>query len=127
MFSRFEIRNPRFTTAQRGFVSRVFSGLLLSLIVIVAVNATAQAQNQPPVAKCKNITVSADRICMASITPADVDDGSADPDAGDTITLTLDNSGPFALGAHAVTLTARDSAGLTSSCTATVTVVDTTD
>jgi len=125
--SRFQIRNPKPTTVQRGFVLKVFSGLLLPLLVLVAVTAIAQAQNQPPVAKCKNITVSADSTCMASITPADVDDGSADPDAGDTIILTLDHSGPFALGAHTVTLTATDSAGLTSSCTATVTVVDTTD
>jgi len=125
--SRFQIRNPKSTTVQRGFVSKVFSGLLLPLFLFVAATAIAQAQNQPPVAKCKNITVSADSTCMAGITPANVDDGSADPDAGDTITLTLDSSGPFTLGAHTVTLTATDSAGLTSSCTATVTVVDTTD
>jgi hypothetical protein len=127
MFSRLEIRNPKSTTAQRGFVSKVFIGLLLPLLVFVVVDATAQAQNQPPVAKCKNITVSADSTCMASITPADVDDGSADPDVGDTIALSLDTSGPFGLGAHTVTLTATDSLGLTSSCMATVTVVDTTD
>ncbi len=125
--SRFQIRNPKSTTTRSGFVSTVFNGLLLPLLVIVAVNATAQAQNQPPVASCKDITVSANSTCMASITAADVDNGSADPDASDTITLTLDNSGPFGLGAHTVTLTATDLAGLTSSCTATVTVVDTTD
>lgn len=84
----------------------------------------AQPPNQLPVAKCRNIQVSADSSCMASITPADVNDGSFDPDSGDTITLTLDNSGPFGLGAHTVQLTATDNRGASSSCTATVTVVD---
>lgn len=87
----------------------------------------AQPPDQPPVAKCKNIQVSAGSSCTASIVPANIDNGSFDPDSGDTITLTLDHSGPFGLGAHTVTLTATDSHGLFSSCTATVTVVDNTN
>ena len=124
--SKFQVRYSKYMTAPRGIAGKVFK-LLLILMVFIAVNTTAQAQNQPPVARCKNITVSADSTCMATITPADVNDGSSDPDVGDTITLTLDNSGPFGLGAHTVTLTATDVAGASSSCTATVTVVDTTD
>ena len=85
-----------------------------------------QPPNQPPVASCKNIQVSAGTDCMASITASQVNNGSFDPDADDPITLTLNSSGPFGLGPHSVTLTATDSRGASSSCTATVTVVDTT-
>jgi N-acetylneuraminic acid mutarotase len=82
--------------------------------------------NNEPMARCRNITVSANSSCQASISPADVNDGSFDPDAGDTITLSLDNAGPFGLGSHTVTLTATDNHGASSSCTAMLTVVDTT-
>lgn len=83
--------------------------------------------NHPPVAQCRNIQVSAGSNCQASITAAQIDNGSFDPDPGDAIaTHTLDTSGPFGLGAHTVVLTVTDTHGAMSSCTATVTVVDTT-
>jgi hypothetical protein len=82
--------------------------------------------NQPPVARAQDITVSADKNCSAAITPQQVDNGSSDPDNGDSITLSLDNAGPFAVGQHQVTLTATDSHGASSSATANVNVVDTT-
>jgi uncharacterized repeat protein (TIGR03803 family) len=79
--------------------------------------------NRPPVARCHNVTVSAGANCTAD---ASVDDGSFDPDAGDTITLNQEPAGPYALGTNAVTLTVTDNHGATASCTATVTVVDST-
>ena len=86
-----------------------------------------QACNQPPVAQCKDISVSANSSCVASIVAADVDNGSFDPDNNDSIaSRTLDNSGPFGLGQHLVTLTVTDTHGASSSCTSTVTVSDTT-
>jgi hypothetical protein len=79
--------------------------------------------NQPPVALCQPVTVSADPdTCTAS---ASIDAGSFDPD-GDSLTLTQDPAGPYALGATLVTLTATDPLGESSSCSATVTVVDAT-
>ena len=78
--------------------------------------------NQVPVAKCKNVTVSADANCVAN---ASVDDGSFDPD-GDPITITQSPAGPYPKGTTTVLLTVRDPRGATSQCTATVTVVDTT-
>ncbi len=80
--------------------------------------------NRAPVARCKNVTVSSGADCAATVTPAQVNDGSSDPDTGDAINLSLDTTGPFGLGFHTVTLTATDLQGESSSCTATVTVVD---
>lgn len=79
--------------------------------------------NQPPVARSKNIEVAAGDSCGASVSASDVDAGSYDPD-GDSITLALDQAGPFGLGTHTVTLTATDSHGASNSSAATITVVD---
>lgn len=77
-------------------------------------------RNRPPVAECKNVTVSADNNCQAD---ASIDNGSYDPD-GDLITLTQSSAGPYGLGDTLVTLTVTDSYGATATCTGTVTVVD---
>jgi hypothetical protein len=69
------------------------------------------------------VTVSAGANCSAD---ASVDDGSFDPDAGDTITLSQKPPGPYPLGATPVTLTVTDNHGASSSCAATVMVMDTT-
>ena len=78
--------------------------------------------NQPPVAVCQDVTVSAGPDCTAD---ASVDDGSYDPD-GDPITVTQDPPGPYGLGDTDVTLTVTDDKGASDMCSATVTVVDTT-
>lgn len=75
-----------------------------------------------PVALCQNLTVSANSGCKAN---ASVDDGSYDPD-GDSIILTQSPPSPYGLGGTSVTLTVTDSNGAFASCSATVTVVDTT-
>jgi len=77
--------------------------------------------NHPPVAKCKNVIVSAGASCMAA---ASIDDGSFDPD-GDSITVSQSPPGPYPLGTTHVTLTVTDSKGAFSACAADVTVVDT--
>lgn len=79
--------------------------------------------DRAPVVRCKDVTLAADNSCTATITASDIDDGSSDPD-GDTVTLALDSTGPFSPGQHTVTLTASDNHGVSSSCTATVTVED---
>jgi uncharacterized repeat protein (TIGR03803 family) len=79
--------------------------------------------NRPPVARCHDVTVSAGTNCAAD---ASVDNGSFDPDAGDTITVRQEPPGPYPLGVTPVTLTATDNHGASNSCTAKVTVMDTT-
>jgi hypothetical protein len=78
--------------------------------------------NEPPVAICKNVTVSADAGCHAN---ASVDNGSYDPD-GDPMTITQDPAGPYSLGQTAVTLTVADDHGWVAACAGVVTVVDVT-
>jgi hypothetical protein len=76
--------------------------------------------NEAPVAVCADRTVAADGTCQAA---ASVDNGSFDPD-GDAIECVQVPSGPFGEGTTSVTLTCSDPQGASSSCTATVTVVD---
>lgn len=76
--------------------------------------------NELPVAKAKNVTVSADASCQAN---ASVDDGSFDPD-GDPITITQTPAGPYPLGVTPVLLTVTDPRGGTTQAMANVTVVD---
>jgi hypothetical protein len=78
--------------------------------------------NQVPIAKAKNVTVSADSSCHAN---ASIDDGSFDPD-GDALTITQSPAGPYPLGTTQVLLTVTDTKGATSQATGSVTVVDTT-
>ncbi|MBI5868086.1 MAG: HYR domain-containing protein [candidate division Zixibacteria bacterium] len=82
--------------------------------------------NRPPVAICQNITRNADASCLATVTPIEVDNGSYDPDPGQTLTYQLSPPGPFGLGANAVSLTVRDPQGRPADCGATITVVDAT-
>ena len=80
--------------------------------------------NQPPVALCRDVTVSADDLtCRAT---ASVNAGSYDPDCRpEPLHVSESPKGPFGLGSHAVTLVASD--GMDDvTCTGTVTVVDTT-
>lgn len=81
--------------------------------------------NRKPTAVGKDIEIAAGPDCQASIQPSDVDGGSSDPD-GDSITLSVDNIGPFSLGRHVVNLTATDPEGLFDTIEAIVTVVDAT-
>jgi hypothetical protein len=84
---------------------------------------TPFSTNQPPVAVCKDIRISANESCQATIAASDIDNGSFDPDGGNT-SLSVDSTGPFSLGEHPVILTATDDIGATASCTAIVNVAD---
>ena len=87
--------------------------------------------NRAPIAVCQNLTRSAGSTCTATVSASEVNNGSSDPD-GDSITFSLSPAGPYALGATTVTLTVTDHPSSpdrpskSSTCTATITVNDTT-
>jgi hypothetical protein len=79
--------------------------------------------NEAPVAICRDVARFANAMCLAPVAPAEVDNGSFDPD-GDPLTFSLAPPGPFGLGSTPVTLTVTDTVGHASTCTATVSVSD---
>ena len=79
--------------------------------------------NQPPVAVCQNITVSADANCVSSVPASAVDGGSSDSD-GDPLSFSISPNGPFFTGTSTVTLTVSDPSNSSDTCTATITVED---
>ncbi|MFD2725630.1 HYR-like domain-containing protein, partial [Hyunsoonleella rubra] len=80
--------------------------------------------NVPPVAICQDITVQLDASGNASITTADIDNGSNDACGIQSLALDITDFTCANVGANNVTLTVTDNNGNTSSCTATVTVED---
>lgn len=90
-------------------------------------SVTVHINGTPPTAVCKNITVALDANGHAVITGADVDGGSTATCGLQSITVSPSEFSCESLGQNTVTLTVTDIAGNTSTCTATVTVVDNTD
>tara|TARA_R110002074_G_scaffold129577_1_gene270790 strand:+ start:4773 stop:12011 length:7239 start_codon:yes stop_codon:yes gene_type:complete len=80
----------------------------------------------PPVAVCQDITVPLDATGNATITVADVDGGSFDNCAIDTISIDIDTFDCSDVGPNDVTLTVTDIYGNVSSCIAVVTIEDVT-
>jgi hypothetical protein len=85
-------------------------------VLQVAVTPTA---NQPPVAVCQDVEVTAEPGQCGAL--ASIDNGSYDPDGGELL-LSQDPAGPYPVGDTLVTLIAFDGE-LSASCQATVTVV----
>jgi gliding motility-associated-like protein len=80
--------------------------------------------NAPPVAICKNITVYLGAGGTVTITGADVDNGSNDPDGIASLVVAPNIFSCSEIGPNSVTLTVTDNAGKISTCSATVTVTD---
>lgn len=80
--------------------------------------------NTAPVAICKSITLPANGI-TANANAIDFNNGSTDAE-NDALTFSVSPAGPYALGTTQVVLTVSDPAGLSSTCNASITVVDST-
>jgi hypothetical protein len=78
-----------------------------------------------PVVNCQNVTIYLDANGAASITAADINNNSADNCAIISLTAGQTSFTCANLGANTVSLTATDASGNSSSCNATVTVLDT--
>ena len=81
--------------------------------------------NVNPDAVCQDITIYVDAAGDVSITPADVDGGSTDNCAIDNLAINEDAFDCNDLGTNLVTLTVTDVNGNVSTCTSTVTALDT--
>ena len=83
------------------------------------------ADNEAPVAACQDITVGLDPVTgMATITAADVDNGSTDNCGIASLSLDVSSFDCSMTGANTVTFTVTDNSGNASTCTSTVTVQD---
>ncbi|MCG2420495.1 HYR domain-containing protein, partial [Aequorivita sp. F47161] len=83
--------------------------------------------NEDPVAVCQDITIDLDPVTgMATITAADLDNGSMDNCAIASMTLDVSSFDCSNVGPNTVTMTVTDTAGRTATCTSTVTVQDVT-
>ncbi|HEU0010185.1 MAG TPA: HYR domain-containing protein [Verrucomicrobiae bacterium] len=82
--------------------------------------ATLTVINHPPVARCRDVTVTIDVGCSAEVS---IDNGSDDPDKDTTVVL-IDPPPPYPVGVTMVTLTITDQHGLSDSCVGYVTVID---
>lgn len=97
-----------------------------ALLLLFLLSLTAFAQDDPPVAVCQDIVVQLDPSGNATITSNDVDGGSTDDIGIQSLSVTPSNFTCLDVGSNTVTLTVTDTAGQTDSCTATVTIQDTT-
>ncbi|GEQ85765.1 hypothetical protein ULMS_12730 [Patiriisocius marinistellae] len=97
------------------------NGNTQSCIAVVTVEET-----ENPIALCQNITVSLDASGFVTIIPSDVDAGSSDNCSIATIMIDNDTFDCTNIGENDVILTVTDTFGNESSCTAVVTIEDTT-
>lgn len=90
-------------------------------------NATVTVQDLlPPVAVCQDLTVQLDGSGNGSVTAAQVNNASTDNCAIQSYSVSPNSLNCSNVGPNSVTLTVTDAAGNSSTCTATVTVLEST-
>ncbi len=123
------------STSNTPYTSDTITGLTVGSYSITVTDgssntATASAtvtvaDNQPPNAVCKNISVYLDNSGQATISGSDIDNNSTDNCSISTRTANPNSFTCINIGPNQVTLTVTDSNNNPATCTATVTVVDT--
>ncbi len=89
---------------------------------IILENKSLNEENTPPIARCKDITVSANNNCEAEVEASEFNRRSFDAD-GDPLSFSVSPSGPFQYGGTRVVLTVSDGTS-SSTCNARIEVVD---
>ncbi|MCB9275214.1 MAG: HYR domain-containing protein [Lewinellaceae bacterium] len=105
-------------TTTNTFVATNDAGITSTCSFTVTVN-----DNTAPVANCQDLALALDDNGEATLTAAEVDNGSSD-NCSFTVAIDQTEFSCAQLGANTVTLTATDEYGNTHSCVSTVTVVD---
>jgi CSLREA domain-containing protein len=82
-----------------------------------------EARYHAPVARCQNVTRYADETGHASVSIEDINNNSSDLD-NDPLSFSLDHSDLYNAGVTTVMLTVTDTISLSSSCNATVSLID---
>jgi rhodanese-related sulfurtransferase len=80
--------------------------------------------NHRPVVVTRNVAVAAGAACTATVKASDINNGSYDPDSGDSLTLSVAPADGLGLGQNLVALTGTDRHGASASAPAFVTVND---
>lgn len=95
---------------------------------VATCNATVTVEDPvPPTALCQDVSVTLDAFGNASVDASQIDNGSTDNCAIQSITLSPNSFTCADLGPTQVTLTVTDEGGNVSTCDATVTVIEDTD
>ena len=97
------------------------NGLTSTCTAIVTVNDIT-----PPVAMCQNITVPLNASGTVTVTASQVDNGSSDACGIASMSLSQTSFSCADIGPNPVTLTVTDVNGLSSTCSATITIADAT-
>ncbi len=117
------VSRSSFTCADMGTTTVTLTGTDASGNTSTCTTTVTILDTLAPVVLCKSATVVLDATGTATITTLDVDNGSTD-NCGITLSLSNNTFNCTNVGANTVTLTGTDASGNTSSCTATVTVID---
>ncbi len=83
-------------------------------------------ENIPPMAICQNITVELDNDGLATITPAQIDNGSNDNCGIITLNISIDSFDCDDIGANTISLIVNDGSGNSAQCNGLVTIEDNT-
>ena len=112
-----------FTCADVGLNQVILSGTDSTGNIGFATTNVIVVDNLAPLAICKPVTISLNPSGIATLTTADVNNGSSD-NCSVNLSLSQSTFNCSYLGVNAITLLVTDSQGLISTCSTTVTVVD---
>lgn len=119
------IDSTQFTCAHVGANTVTLTAVDVNNLVSTCTATVTVLDSVAPTAVCQDITLFLDAAGTASLTAADLDNGSNDNCGVDTVMVNASTFGCNDVGVNPVTLTVMDTGGNVDSCVANVTVQDT--